>query len=74
MVAAALRSFFQFFRIAGGDDARLADAVPTVARWRLSALPRFLDHAQLTRLHAALDPSTRQGRRDRARVWRVARL
>lgn len=74
MVAAALRSFFRFLRIVGGGDVRLADAVPTVARWRLSTLPRFLDDAQLTRLHAALDPSTRQGRRDRAIVLCLSHL
>ena len=74
MVAAALRSFFGFLRVAGVGDARLADAVPTVARWRLSALPRFLDDEQLTRLHAALDPSTRHGRRDRAIVLCLSSL
>jgi site-specific recombinase XerD len=68
MIATALRAFFRFLRVAGVGDARLADAVPTVARWRLSTLPRFLDGEQLARLHAALDPSTRQGRRDRAIV------
>ncbi len=74
MVAAALRSFFRFLRVLGVGDARLDDAVPTVARWRLSTLPRFLDDAQLARLHAAVDPSTRRGRRDRAIVLCLASL
>jgi site-specific recombinase XerD len=67
-VAAALRSFFRFLRVLGVCDVRLDDAVPTVACRRLSELPRFLDESQLARLHAALDPSTRRGRRDRAIV------
>lgn len=44
-VAAALRSFLRFLQLLGVGDPRLADAVPTVARWRLSTLPRFLDDA-----------------------------
>lgn len=74
MVAAALRAFFRFLQVVGVGDARLADAVPTVARWRLSTLPRFLDDGQLARLHATLDPSTRQGRRDRAIVLLLSGL
>lgn len=68
MVAAALRAFFRFLQVVDAGDTRLADAVPTVARWRLCTLPRFLDDEQLARVHATLDPSTRQGRRTRALV------
>lgn len=68
MVAAGLRAFFRFLHVAGIGNDHLADAVPTVARWRLAGLPRFLDDQQLARVQAALDPSTRQGRRDRAVV------
>jgi len=74
MVAAALRAFFRLLQVVGVGDARLADAVPTVARWRLSTLPRFLDDGQLAQLHAALDPLTRQGRRDRAIVLLLSGL
>lgn len=73
-VAAALRSFLRFLRFLGVGDARLSDAVPTVARWRLATLPRSLDEAQLGQLHAALDPSTRRGRRDRAIILCLAGL
>ena len=74
MVATALRAFFRFLHVAGIGDDRLAAAVPTVARWRLSTLPRFLDDEQLARVHAALDPSTRRGRRDRAIVFCLSGL
>jgi site-specific recombinase XerD len=73
-VAAAMRSFFRFLQVLGVGDARLVEAIPTVARWRLSTLPRFLDDAQLAQLQAALDPSTRRGRRDRAIVLCLASL
>src|SRR5260370_14502896 len=68
MVAAALRAFFRFLQVVDAGDTRLADAVPTVARLTLCTLPRFLDDEQLARVHTTLDPSTRQGRRNRAIV------
>jgi site-specific recombinase XerD len=66
MIATALRSFFRFLGMIGAGDARLGDAVPTVARWRLSTLPRFLDEEQEARLLASFDTTTAIGRRDRA--------
>jgi len=65
MVAAALRSFFRFLGILGAGNPRLADAVPTVARWRLSTLPRFLNEQQEARLLASFETTTAIGRRDR---------
>jgi len=74
MVAAALRSFFRFLDILGAGDPRLADAVPTVARWRLSTLPRFLDEEAEARLHDSFDTTTAIGRRDRAIVLCLSAL
>ena len=74
MAASALRSLFRFLHVLGGGDARLADAVPTVARWTLSTLPRHLDDGQMARLHAALDPATGRGRRDRAIILLLSGL
>lgn len=73
-VRTALRSFFRFLRFAGLCDERLELAVPRVAHWRLSTLPRYLSDAQLTRLLASLDLSTPCGRRDRAIVLCLASL
>ena len=46
-VRTALRSFFRFLRVEGLCDGRLELAVPRVAHWRLSTLPRYLSDAQL---------------------------
>jgi site-specific recombinase XerD len=74
MIAAALRGFFRFLGILGVGDPRLADAVPTVARWRLSTLPCFLDEEQEARLHDSFDTATAIGRRDRAIVLCLSAL
>jgi integrase/recombinase XerD len=73
-VRTALRSFFRFLRFEGLCDERLELAVPRVAHWRLSTLPRYLSDAQLARLLASLDHSARCGRRDRAIVLCLASL
>lgn len=74
MVAAALRGFFRFLGVLGAGDPGLADAVPTVARWRLSTLPGFLDEEQEARLHDCFDTTTAIGRRDRAIVLCLSAL
>ncbi len=73
-VRTALRSFFRFLRVEGLCDGRLELAVPRVAHWRLSTLPRYLSDAQLAMLLASLDASTPCGRRDRAIVLCLASL
>jgi site-specific recombinase XerD len=72
-VRTALRSFFRFLRFEGVSDGQLELAIPRVAHWRLSTLPRYLSDAQLALLLASLDASTPWGRRDRAIVcvWRL---
>ena len=52
----------------------LAGAVPAVAGWRLSALPRGLEPAQVEAIIAAPDPESRSGLRDRAILMLLARL
>jgi site-specific recombinase XerD len=73
-VRTALRSFFRFLRFEGLCDERLELAVPRVAHWRLSTLPRYLSDAELSRLLASLDASTLCRRRDRAIVLCLASL
>jgi integrase/recombinase XerD len=73
-VRTALRSFFRFLRFEGLCDERLELAVPRVAHWRLSTLPRYLSDGQLTQLLTSLDHSTRCGRRDRAIVLCLSSL
>ena len=73
-VTKALRSFFRFLRVEGRCDERLEAAVPTVANWQRSTLPRYLSDAQLKQVLASLDTSKPCGQRDRAILWCLATL
>ncbi len=73
-VRTALRSFLRFLRIEGLCDERLEAAIPAVAHWRLSTLPRYLSDHQVQQLLASFDTSTPFGRRDRAIVLCLATL
>ena len=73
-VRTALRSFFRFLRAQGLCDERLEGAIPAVAHWRLSTLPRCLSEQQLERVLASLDHSGPCGRRDRAIVLCLSSL
>jgi site-specific recombinase XerD len=73
-VRTALRSFLLFLRIEGLGDQRLEAAIPAVARWRLSTLPRCLSDEQLKQVLASLSLSPPCGLRDRAIVWCLSTL
>jgi len=73
-VRTALRSFFRFLRVEGLCDERMEAAIPTVAHWRLSALPRCLSDLQLEQVLTSFDTSTPCGHRDRAMVLCLASL
>ena len=64
----------RFLHVKGLITAPLAGAVPAVAGWRLSALPRGLEPAQVEAIIAAPDPESRSGLRDRAILMLLARL
>lgn len=70
----ALRSFFGFVRVEGLCEERLEAAIPLVAHWRLSTLPRCLNDDELERVLASLDGSGPFGLRDRAIVVILASL
>jgi site-specific recombinase XerD len=70
----ALRSFFRFLQAEGFCDERLEAAIPTVAHWQLSTLPRYLCDEQLERVLEHLDVSTSCGYRDRAIVLCLSTL
>ena len=74
IVTKALRSFFRFLRVEGLCDERLEAAVPTVANWQQSTLPRYLSDAQLQQVLGSLDLSKPCGYRDRAMLWCLASL
>ena len=70
----ATRLLLRFLHVKGLITAPLAGAVPAVAGWRLSALPRGLDPGQVEAILAAPDPESRSGLRDRAILTLLARL
>lgn len=73
-VRTALCSFFRFLRVQGLCDERLEAAVPAVAHWRLSTLPRCLSDLQLAAVLASFDVSTPCGHRNRAIVLCLSTL
>jgi integrase/recombinase XerD len=74
MVVTALRSFLRFLQQRGLLAADLATAVPGVAGWRLTHLPKALPTEQVELLLASCDRGTSAGRRDYAVLMLLARL
>jgi integrase/recombinase XerD len=73
-VTSVTRMFLRYLVAEGKCRAGLDDAVPTLAMWRLSALPRYLPTADIERVIAACDRETAVGLRDRAAILLLARL
>ncbi len=69
-----LRSLLGFLHLEGMIPRPLACAVPAVARWRLSSLPKGISSAEVARLLAACDRRTSMGRRDFAILTMLVRL
>ena len=74
MTACSLRSFLRFAHVAGLVNVDLADAVPSIAYWRLSGMPDPLSLEQVQALHRACDTSVPVGRRDLAVIMLMHRL
>jgi site-specific recombinase XerD len=74
LMTSALRVFFRFLRFRGDITADLAACVPTVAEWRMSAIPKALDPEDVERLLRNCDQSTAIGHRDYAVLILLARL
>ena len=73
-LVASLRSFLRYLRYKGLNDADLARAVPKVARWSLSTLPKHLPAAQVQRVLDCCERRTALGRRNYAILLLLARL
>ena len=73
-LTSGVRSLLVFLHVAGWVPASLAGAVPSVAGWRLSSLPRALEAEQVRRLVGGCDRATPIGRRDFAIVLLLSRL
>jgi integrase/recombinase XerD len=70
----ALRVYLRFLATCGGCQPGLDHSLPTVAEWKLSALPRYLDAHQVGRLIDSCCKDGPQGWRDRAIVLLLLRL
>ena len=73
-VVTAVRMFLRFLIATGGCKPGLDQAIPTIAQWRLSSLPRYLPPETIERIIAACDTSTPLGIRDKAIILLMARL
>lgn len=70
----ALRMFLCFLIAEGKCAADLGAAIPVLAHWRLSSLPRYLHQEEVERIITSCDPNSPVGRRDRAILLLLARL
>lgn len=70
----ASRAFLRYLAIEGKCRAGLDRAIPSVAGWRLSSLPRSLSNSDLESTVDTCDIETRQGTRNRAILLLLSRL
>lgn len=70
----ALRMFLRFLIAEGRCRAGLLGAIPALAHWRLSSLPRYLPPEAVERVIDSCDVSSLVGKRDRAILLLLARL
>ena len=74
VMTTALRSFLRYVRFRDGGVPDLAAAVPAVANWSLTSVPRAIPADQVQRLLASIDRTTAMGLRDYAILLLLARL
>ena len=74
LMTTALRSFFGYARLVGEVTLDLAAAVPTVASWSMTSIPRAIAPEQTQKLLASIDRKSAAGRRDYAILLLLARL
>ena len=74
LLVTALRSFFRFLRWRHDLPTDLAAAVPSVAQWRSTGVPKSLEPAKVQLLLESCDRETLVGRRDYAMLLLFARL
>lgn len=74
LMVTALRSYFRFLLEHGEIEVDLAAAVPSVANWRLSPVPKYMTPKEVELLLDVCDRSTVVGQRDYAILLLIARL
>lgn len=70
----ALRAYLRFLAMEELAIADLDTAVPTVAEWKLSSMPRYIPSNDVERTIDSCDVQTHQGLRDHAIILLLARL
>jgi site-specific recombinase XerD len=71
---AELRALLRFLHLSGLTQPALADALPSAAGWRETAIPQTITPAEVERLVAGCDRSALDGLRDGAMLLLLARL
>ena len=74
LMTSALRSFLRYARYLGEVTLDLAAAVPIVANWSMTSIPRAISADHVRQLLASIDRHTALGRRDYAVLLLLARL
>ena len=74
LLTSALRSFLHYVRCRGDVALDLAAAVPSVANWSMTSIPRAIPADSVRQLLASISRRTATGRRDYAIVLLLARL
>ena len=74
LLTAALRSFLHYLRYRGEILHDLSGAVPTVANWSMTSIPRAIPPDLVRRLLASINRHTALGRRDYELLLLLARL
>lgn len=74
LMTASLRSFLRYACYRGAVTRELAAAVPVVANWSKTSIPRAIAADQVRRLLISIDRRTTIGRRDYAILLLLARL
>ena len=74
LLTTALRSFLHYARYRGDITCDLAAAVPTVANWSMTSIPRAISADAVRQLLTSINRQTAVGRRDYAILLVLARL
>jgi len=74
LIVCSLRSFFRFLYQRGETAIDLSPSALTVANWRLSGLPKFLEPEQVQSLLQSCNQDSHVGQRDYAILLLLARL
>jgi site-specific recombinase XerD len=74
LMVSAMRSFLRFLFRYGETKRDLSTAVPTVAAWRLSEVPKYIKPEEVESLLESCDRTTSVGRRNYSILLLIARL